>query len=131
MILTTLSFIFISNTASAAIQWNPYSQTIFKDAADQNKIVLIYAMADACKACKEMQNKTFSNKQVDKLINDSFYPVIVHADVDKTTAQKYLITNVPVVLMFDTNGTLTKMHEGFENAAYLTKQLTDMIAIKE
>lgn len=102
----------VSQQASA-IKWENYTPDVFSTAKAVNHPVLLFVMAEGCHWCHEMQEKTFPIESVSKYINENFYPVILHADVDSEAADKYQITGVPVVMVFDADGKPIKIQEGF------------------
>lgn len=80
-------------------------------AENKGKRVLVDFYADWCSACKELEEKTFSNEEV-KTAMDEF--VLVQVDLTandkaaKAISTQYGIFGPPVILFFDTNGTRIK-----------------------
>ncbi len=80
-------------------------------AENKGKKVLVDFYADWCSACKELEEKTFSNDDV-KTAMDKYVLVQVdltaNDDAAKAISSKYGIFGPPAILFFDENGTRLK-----------------------
>lgn len=80
-------------------------------AENKGKRVLVDFYADWCSACKELENKTFSDEAV-KAKMDRFVLVKVdltaNDDAAKSISSKYGVFGPPAILFFDENGTRMK-----------------------
>lgn len=80
-------------------------------AENQGKKVLVDFYADWCSACKELEEKTFSDEAV-KTAMDEYVLVQVdltaNDDAAKAISSKYGIFGPPAILFFDENGTRLK-----------------------
>ncbi|MDD5051483.1 MAG: protein-disulfide reductase DsbD [Sulfuricurvum sp.] len=76
-------------------------------AENKGKRVMVDFYADWCTACKEFEDKTFSDEKV-KTAMDNFVLVQVNLtandDAAKTISQKFGIFGPPAILFFDENG---------------------------
>jgi thiol:disulfide interchange protein DsbD len=115
-----LSFLNSSNTqgggslTSPKLQFQVIHSTQELDkilANTQGKKVMVDFSAAWCSACKELDEKTFSDARVQKALQNY---ILVRADVtantqeEKALSKKYGVFGPPVVLFFDENATLQK-----------------------
>jgi thioredoxin-related protein len=71
-----LVLVFIFESAFAEINWVNYEYAFIKS-KKENKIVMIYIYSPICHYCKEMEETTFNNPEVQETLNKYFVPVKV------------------------------------------------------
>jgi len=108
----------IPRTKGAEVQWQPYSEGTLAAAKLAHKPVIIDFYADWCLPCKELDEKTFSDKRV---INELDRFVRVKADLTATADAKvqaltkqYAILGVPTIIVLDATGAEQSRLTGFE-----------------
>ncbi len=73
--------------AQNPVHWQAWSENLFQQAKDQNKLVLISVGYSTCHWCHVMEEESFENQEVADLMNENFICVKVdreeHPDVDK------------------------------------------------
>lgn len=102
-------FFFIPAVKSLVSAQNVSYSAQLDDALKSNKITVVDFKADWCGACKELEFKTFKNKEVKAFLdNSNFIPVDVTVTTDETNEllQKYGVIGLPHVMFFDKNGNL-------------------------
>jgi len=85
---------------------------------------LLFAMSDTCPWCHKMSATTFSDETVVKLVNEHYYPVILHVNQDEASADKYQLDGVPTMIFFDLNGKIINSFSGYEDPQEMTRHLT-------
>ncbi len=73
-ILTILLFALQMQTIQAQVKWYKIEEAE-KEAAKTGKKIMVKVYAPWCGWCKEMDKSTFPNKNVSKILNDSYIPV--------------------------------------------------------
>lgn len=63
----------------AGLQWLPYSQALVKSKVESIP-TLIYFYSDHCGWCRKLENETFNNQEITKMMNQSFSLVKVNSD---------------------------------------------------
>lgn len=59
------------------VNWKPWSEDVFNDAEKENKLVIISIGYSSCHWCHVMEEETFSDKEVAKLMNENFINIKV------------------------------------------------------
>jgi thiol:disulfide interchange protein len=103
---------------TAALKWINSLDEGKTIAKKENKNIMIDTYADWCIACKELEEYTFSEPEVAKILNNY---VLVKLDFTKMNAedrerQRTLnIIGMPTVIFLDSEGTETRRFSGFKN----------------
>ena len=91
------------------IAWVPYTNQSLEQLSKGNKPILIDFYADWCGACRELDNKTFSDAEVAKTA-DAF--VMVKADFTspdpdrQALLEKFKVSGLPTIVFIGTDGTI-------------------------
>jgi len=111
------------------VDWKTYDASVIASAASAHKPVVIDFFADWCIPCKELDQKTFSDKTVAGELG-RFERVKANLTNDKDPrvqqlTKQYGIVGVPTIVLIDANG--SEAHAlrltGFESAADFSKRL--------
>lgn len=100
-------------------------------ADNKGKKVMVDFYADWCSACKELEEKTFSNNEV-KTAMDNYtlvqVDVTANDEASKAISSKYGIFGPPAILFFDENGTRLKNSDivGFKEPQEFLKLLGEI-----
>jgi thiol:disulfide interchange protein DsbD len=107
----------------AGIEWQPYSDQALEEARRQNKPVIIDAYADWCIPCKELDKRTFTNREV-RMESEQFVRLKLDLTLQDAGSQQWRakerfgIIGVPTIIFLDSSGRELKdlRLEGFEPA---------------
>lgn len=118
LILLALIFIFILPTMAQVEFISGGWNEALDEAKKSNKYIFVDAFTDWCYWCKEMDKRTFPDKQVGDLMNAKFVPVKI--DMEKefgvNLAMKYRVASFPTFLVFNPQGHLVYRIQGFSEA---------------
>ncbi len=67
--------LYIQQHANDPVNWHVWSDDIFKKAKKENKLVLLSIGYSACHWCHVMQNESFKNEDIAKIMNTHYYCV--------------------------------------------------------
>lgn len=116
-----------ADSASSSIHWDKYNVDVFQRAKNSHHPVILFAMASTCHFCQQMSKTTFKNSMVIQMINENYYPVILQADNNSETADKYGIDVVPTIIFFDVDGNVRKSYSGYIDNAAMMQHLKEML----
>ena len=77
LILNSLLVLLFATTASAQVNWLPWSDAAFEKARQENKPVFLSIGFSTCHWCHVMDRESFNDPEVAKLLNEGFVPVKV------------------------------------------------------
>lgn len=121
-VLTLIAFSFAALAASAeeaaGIAWRKDLKTAMADAAKENKLIFMDIYAEWCPPCKMMDQETFPDAGVQKLLAE-FIPVKIDADKDMETVEKYSDGSLPTLAVLEADGRLLDSQMGAMDPATL------------
>ncbi len=85
--------------------WLPWSKDIFERAKAEKRFVLLDLEAVWCHWCHVMDEKTYSDPEVKKLIKDKYIPVRVDQDTNLELSNRYGDWGWPATIIFAPDGT--------------------------
>ena len=82
LVATLTAFLpsFILAQAKATINWQKWEQASFNKAIQQNKMIFVDVGTEWCTACNWMEEDTYTDAKVIKLLNQNFVCIKVDAD---------------------------------------------------
>lgn len=96
------------------INWRPWSAEAFQEAEKSDRPILLNLTAAWCRSCQEMDETTYSDRQVIRLLNEELVPVRVDADRNPHVQDRYIAGGWP------TNALLTPTGEIFWSGTYVS-----------
>jgi len=89
LILLLLSFVLPNTWADEGIRWQEWSSSTFAQAKNKNRLILINVGHEGCTACRFMEENTFNNPEVIKLVNDNFVAIQVDSEARPDIGERY------------------------------------------
>jgi uncharacterized protein len=89
IVLGALAFTLSNSWASEGIQWQEWAAETFAEAKAKNKLILINVGHEGCTACRFMEENTFSNSAVIKLVNANFIAIQVDSEASPDIGERY------------------------------------------
>jgi len=109
----------LSNSATepkhSLVHWHSgeWSNDIFRQAGQEKKFVLLDLEAIWCHWCHVMDQKTYSDPKVAKMLEDNFIAVKVDQDSRPDLSNKYGDYGWPATVLFDSSGKEVDIETGF------------------
>ncbi len=107
-VLGLLSFLFALSAQAASqhslIAWQSWSDGLFEQAKRENKFILLDLEAVWCHWCHVMDQETYSNYEVAKLIQAKYIPVKVDQDARPDISRRYEEYGWPATVVFNAYG---------------------------
>ena len=95
----------IGATDTTAIDWQDWGSAPFERARYDNKMILIDVGMEGCTACRWMDEITYTNPGVVKLVNEYFVPIMVDAESRPDIGERYSDWAWPATIFLDPDST--------------------------
>lgn len=86
------------------INWNDWNNETFKKAEKENKLILLSLSAIWCHWCHVMDETTYSNEEIIKIINENFIPIRVDVDHRPDISERYNFGGFPTFAFLTPKG---------------------------
>ncbi len=131
IILILLALYLLSSCAyaesSSAVNWTSWNDRIFESAASQNKFVLLDLEAIWCHWCHVMDQTTYRDEQVAKILNSKFIAVKVDQDSRPDLSNRYREYGWPATIIFNSEGKELRKLSGYLEPEELVKILSEVL----
>ena len=78
-----------SASVLAAVDWQEWSAETFAAARTANKLIFVDVGMEGCTACRSMDEVTFANPEVQRLLNAHFVPISVDSEARPDIGERY------------------------------------------
>ena len=112
--------------------WTPPEKVIWRndlaaaqrEAATSNKPVLLYFTASWCGPCRQMRRNVWTEQTVADAMN-AYVPVRIDIDQHQALAEKYQAVTIPMMLVLDSDGKVTRALDHAVSADEMITWLSD------
>ena len=114
--------------SSSAIVWHPWSEAIFEQAKRENKLVIMDLEAVWCHWCHVMEERTYQNAAIIKLMQKKYIAVRVDQDANPDISVRYEDYGWPATIIFSADGNELVKRRGYippENMAKILQAVID------
>lgn len=112
---------------AGGIKWEPWSDAAFERARKDNRCLLLDLEAVWCHWCHVMDEKTYNDPAVVKLINQHFVPLKVDQDARPDLSHRYEEYGWPATIIFNGKGQELAKRSGYISAAEMTGLLQGIV----
>ena len=105
------------------LQWNTDLNSALELAEKSNKLVFVDFYADWCSYCKQLDEDTFTDPNVQARFSQGYVLVKVNTDKNPDLASQYKVYGLPTLVVMDANGNEIKRQEGFVDPDELLNML--------
>lgn len=88
------------------INWHEWNKETFEKAKKENKLILLSLSGVWCHWCHVMDETTYSDEEIIKLINENFIPVRVDVDERPDISERYNFGGYPTFAFLTSEGNL-------------------------
>lgn len=117
-----------AQTTTHDIAWQPWSEAVFEQAKRENKLVILDLEAVWCHWCHVMDEKTYHDPEVLKLIQQHFLAIRVDQDANPDISIRYEDYGWPATVIFAPDGNEIAKRRGYIAPENMRKILQAMIA---
>jgi uncharacterized protein len=100
-------------TATATLQWKSWSDAVFTEARSEHKFVLLDLEAVWCHWCHVMDDSTYRDPEVIRVLNDRYVLVKVDQDARPDIANRYQDWGWPATVVFAADGSEIVKRQGY------------------
>ncbi len=100
-------------STTRAIEWHPWSDAIFAQAAREHKFVLLDLEAVWCHWCHVMDQNTYSDPAVQRLMGEKYLAVKVDQDSRPDISNRYEDYGWPATVIFKADGSELVKRQGY------------------
>jgi thioredoxin-like negative regulator of GroEL len=112
-----------SPVSGQSVQWRTDYNSARKEASEKGRPILLEFGTENCMWCKKLDQSTFHDPSVARLLNDQFVSLKIDADREAALAQMLHISQYPTLVVAGPEGKIIGVLEGYQEAAPLTDQL--------
>jgi thioredoxin-related protein len=126
LVIGALIFQRVLHHASLNIQWKKYSDALIKEAKQHHQPVFIFAEANYCHWCEQMETVDFTDSNIIRRIKDHFLPVILDVDTNAAAVAAYKIESLPTLIFIGGDGKEKKRYVGYLDISKLNDLIRAM-----
>ncbi len=112
-LVAPFSFRQTSQPSAQAIVWHPWSNEIFAQATREHKFVLLDLEAVWCHWCHAMDQETYSDRAVQRLMSKSYIAVKVDQDSRPDLSNRYEDYGWPATVILKADGSEIVKRQGY------------------
>ncbi len=127
LLACTLYAIASACPAQQSLHWQPWSQSVFTQAQQQHKFVLLDLEAVWCHWCHVMDATTYADPAVVKLLNEKYLLIRVDQDSRPDISNRYQDYGWPATVVFAANGSEIVKRQGYIEPQQMVAMLRAII----
>jgi len=108
-----VALLWLTEARAEEIRWQPWSDSVFSQAKQQGRFVLLDLGTGWCHWCHVMEEVTYADPAVIKLIQSRYLPVRVDADSRPDLANRYEDYGWPATVVFNADGSEIVKRQGY------------------
>lgn len=89
-VLADCNSLYLQQHAENPVHWQPWSENVFEQAKEENKLVVISVGYSSCHWCHVMEHESFENEEVAEVMNENFICVKVDREERPDVDQFYM-----------------------------------------
>jgi uncharacterized protein YyaL (SSP411 family) len=115
------------NFQSQTIRWQAWGDAAFKAAKESKKPIFLDVGTEWCTACNLMEEKTYTDAGVIKLLNERFICIKADAEAQPDVGSRFLEWGWPALIFLDCNGHQLMALQGNRQPVVFTKILNTFL----
>jgi len=110
-------------TMGSNIKWHTDLNAALEEAKETNKTVFVHFYTTWCRACREFDENTLSDPEVQGRLSKNYISVKIDIGKNPQLASDYKIYSVPSLVFLNSDGSEIKRHVGYMDLKDLLSQL--------
>lgn len=105
-----------ASAQESTIPWRTNLEQAKRQAAQENKLVLLHFWGTFCRPCRNLDSFVFTNPRVGNAVNELYVPVKVDVEANPALAQEFGITTIPHDVVITPSGQVLAKQASSPNA---------------
>lgn len=105
------------------LSWHQRVDVAVEAQRTQRKPLLVYVTSNSCGHCRKMDATTWADPDVIRQLNETFVTLKLSEESHAETVAKLGIQGFPTTIIYDSNGRVVDVKEGFASAATMLQKL--------
>ncbi len=114
---------FSNQTIAQEVNWRRDYAAAYKESTDTGKPLLMDFGTASCMWCVKLDNTTFRNPSVVKVLNELYIPVKIDGNREIRLTQGLNITGFPTLVLASAEGKIVGRHEGYADISEMNALL--------
>ncbi|BBM82834.1 thioredoxin domain-containing protein [Candidatus Uabimicrobium amorphum] len=114
------------NNSQPSILWETWSNDVFAKAQQENRLVILDLKSNWCHWCHVMEQTTYEDSDVVKMIDAHYIPVRVDQDSHPALANRYRQYGWPATIIFTADGREILKNRGYIPPQRMSKLLQEL-----
>ena len=110
-------------SSSSEFKWNTDLNAALEEAKKTKKSVFVDFYADWCPYCRELDENTFNDPQVQQKLVQNYLLVKINVDQNPAPSSKYKVYSLPTLIVLSADGQEMRRIEGYQDPAQLLSQI--------
>jgi len=110
------------------ITWRQDYGKAVAEAAQKGRPLFIDVGSDNCYWCRQLEQRTFTDDEIRKLLDERFIPLKINGTRNPYLVQSLRVQSYPTLVFASPDGTIVGYKEGFQDAATLKQLLQKVLA---
>ena len=115
----------------AEVQWVDWDQATFARAAAEDRIILINVVAEWCHWCHVMEETTYADPEVARLLRDNFVTIRVDSDARPDVSERYRAWGWPATAVLTPDARPVTELRGYKNPETFAEFLRGLVAERD
>ncbi len=99
--------------------WRDWSEALFNEARQTDKLIMLHVKAPWCAACRKMDAEAWADARVQDHLQQRYVAVRADFDQHPELMQRYRISGVPALVIFDGEGRELIRRSGYLQADWV------------
>jgi len=112
-----------TDTTTSSLPWGTDLNQAMQEAKNTNKNIFVDFYADWCPPCREMDEVTYTDPQVQEKLTQNYVLVKVDVDNNPDLSSQYQAYSLPTIVILDANGNEIKRIIGYQSPEQLLNQI--------
>ncbi len=126
--ISLLFFLIFFCCKAQKINWYAWGETPFKKAKAEHKPVFLDVGTEWCTACNLMEEKTYTDTSIIRIINENFIAIKADAEAQPDVGARFLEWGWPALIFLDSSGNQLNALQGNRKAEVFKPILTEFLA---